>query len=765
MAASSATIDVVLPVHNEGASIADTLREFHRVVMLEGGQPIRFVVCEEGSSDDTVRVLQKIATELPLKLISHPVRKGYSRAVIDGFRGTTSDWVGFIDSDGQCDPADMLRLAALRERADLIMGWRNPRSDPWIRKAMSRAFKAVYRLFFRVPVRDPSCPYLLINRAGLAKILSGNVGILKQGFWWEFLARAVRAKLRIVETPVRHRARASGVTQIYRPAKLPRIAAEHLLGLFRLRRELDACRKPAWRNALAWCWLALGALAALWSHAAMATSAFGVNFFDESLRLLQVIYAAHGLTPYADYGFLYPPGFAWFYGKLLRLREPESVVAVIAVVNLLLVVACAGQLMRLAPNRRRLLGGTVLLMLGGVIPVASKLSGQEPATLILLPIAMLLLVEVMTRGLSTARVAALVGVATIGTLIRWDWILTASVLEAGGAAAVWLAAGMIRLEPGQSAQVRQAAASLWWAALAALAGVSLAVAVLAGHALAIGTWAETRLFVFDLPLLILPYRRLPLPLPLDKNLQWFVDITAMTLIALAALLARVKTRAGLVYFLEGGTLLVPCVALLPYTFTRANFFHFLPLSVLLIVTCLTAFTLWRSPAARWALLIALGITATPTLSIALHYVVSTGVVPQADIHLQKTRELTAGCTDLFPTDARSLFVGQVSYERFLANLPVLYLSRPDLRPATPFISDEPGVQNSCALGSRIAADLTRARRPLVVVLDTKPWNPEDNLTRVMTSCGKIEAAIATLPAVELGTCRVHDRIFRVTVVR
>jgi hypothetical protein len=35
--------------------------------------------------------------------------------VIDGFLATTSDWVGFIDSDGQCDPADMLRLAALRD--------------------------------------------------------------------------------------------------------------------------------------------------------------------------------------------------------------------------------------------------------------------------------------------------------------------------------------------------------------------------------------------------------------------------------------------------------------------------------------------------------------------------------------------------------------------------------------------------------------------------------------------------------------------------
>ena len=243
MAAGPDIIDIVLPVHNEGASIAATLREFHRVVMLEGGQPIRFVICEDGSSDDTVPALQKLATELPIKLISDPMRKGYSRAAIDGFRGSTSDWVGFIDSDGQCDPADLFVLAALRDGHDLVMGWRNPRSDPWIRKVMSGAFKAVYRLFFRVPVHDPSCPYLLINRTGLEEILSGNVGILKQGFWWEFLARAVAVNLRIAEAPVRHRVRASGVTQVYRPAKVPRIAAEHLLGLYRLRRELDARRR------------------------------------------------------------------------------------------------------------------------------------------------------------------------------------------------------------------------------------------------------------------------------------------------------------------------------------------------------------------------------------------------------------------------------------------------------------------------------------------------------------------------------------------
>ena len=200
-------IDVVVPVHNEGSTIGATLREFYNKVAVASKIPIRFVVCEDGSSDNTPAVLKSLTGELPLKLISDPVRKGYSSAVIDGLRATESEWVACIDSDGQCDPDDFAQLASLRDGADLVMGWRNLRSDPWIRKAMSRAFKTIYHMVFRVPVRDPSCPYLLINRAALKKILSGSVGILKQGFWWEFLARAGATNLRIVETPVHHRPR------------------------------------------------------------------------------------------------------------------------------------------------------------------------------------------------------------------------------------------------------------------------------------------------------------------------------------------------------------------------------------------------------------------------------------------------------------------------------------------------------------------------------------------------------------------------------
>ena len=236
------SIDIVLPVHNEAESIGSTLTEFHRVVSSENRIPIRFIVCEDGSRDNTVEVLQQLCQELPILLLTEKGRKGYSRAVIDGFKASTSDLVGFIDSDGQCDPVDFRAFVEAHQTGDydLVFGYRNPRQDHPVRILMSNLFGLVYRSIFSIPLRDPSCPFLLVRQDALREILRGNLGILKQGFWWEFVARSVGAGLRIKEIPVKHRVRSAGQTQVYLPTKVPRIAYEHLKGLFQLKRELNA---------------------------------------------------------------------------------------------------------------------------------------------------------------------------------------------------------------------------------------------------------------------------------------------------------------------------------------------------------------------------------------------------------------------------------------------------------------------------------------------------------------------------------------------
>ena len=124
--------------------------------------------------------------------------------------------------------------------SDLVVGYRSPRRDHWSRLLMSRLFQVVYKVYFRVDLKDLSSPYLLITRDALTRVINGNLGILKQGFWWEFYARAAAANLRITQVPVSHRSRISGDTQVYKPSAVPRIAYEHIRGLARLKAELNA---------------------------------------------------------------------------------------------------------------------------------------------------------------------------------------------------------------------------------------------------------------------------------------------------------------------------------------------------------------------------------------------------------------------------------------------------------------------------------------------------------------------------------------------
>jgi dolichol-phosphate mannosyltransferase len=236
---TSKRIEVVLPAHNEGESIAQTVREFYHIAHDVQGFPVEFIICEDGSSDNTREVAIGLTDELPVQVFSSVERKGYSRAVVEGLRATKSDLIAFVDGDGQCDPSDFQRLYQALGSHDIIIGRRVPRNDVLARRIMSRAFGVVYRSLFSVAVKDPSCPFLIMRRESIRPLLTDTLGLLSQGFWWEFMARATAAGLSVAEVPVRHRSRTAGKTQIYRARKIPRIAIENLHGLMLLRRELS----------------------------------------------------------------------------------------------------------------------------------------------------------------------------------------------------------------------------------------------------------------------------------------------------------------------------------------------------------------------------------------------------------------------------------------------------------------------------------------------------------------------------------------------
>jgi dolichol-phosphate mannosyltransferase len=224
-------LEILLPVHNEGESIEATIRNIYEELSPTAG--LGFIICEDGSKDNSKEVLTRLAQELPMRLNLSDARKGYSLAVREGMAIVEADYLLCLDSDGQCDPKDFINFWKNRGSAEVVIGWRVHRADTLLRKTFSGIFYFFYQSVFRAPVHDPSCPFVLCRRE-VAHRMSTELFEMKEGFWWEFVARAHRRNLTILEIPVNHRLRASGITQVYQWRRMPGIFFRHLAAIYKI---------------------------------------------------------------------------------------------------------------------------------------------------------------------------------------------------------------------------------------------------------------------------------------------------------------------------------------------------------------------------------------------------------------------------------------------------------------------------------------------------------------------------------------------------
>ena len=115
-------LSVIIPVFNEAAGIDSVVDSVMQIAVQHNWEVI-FV--DDGSSDDSAdRVRSKIDGGR-VKLISHPYNRGYGAALKTGIRAASSPVVATMDSDGQHDPNELLRLEPLAEEYDLVVGRRN----------------------------------------------------------------------------------------------------------------------------------------------------------------------------------------------------------------------------------------------------------------------------------------------------------------------------------------------------------------------------------------------------------------------------------------------------------------------------------------------------------------------------------------------------------------------------------------------------------------------------------------------------------------
>ena len=225
-------LQILMPVYNEAQSIEETIKEIYDTLI--GKIDFQFIISEDGSSDGTKEILKKLKDVYPMILISDNNRKYYSKAVIDGIKKADADYLLIKDSDGQCDPKDILNFWSLKENSDLVNGYRYPRYDFAYRRFISKIFFYLYKILFNVPLRDPSFAYVFMSKKVYSK-LNNFEPLMPDGFFWEFNARAKAFNFSFNEIKINHRKRSSGDTKIYTLKNLPKIAYTNGVGLLKLR--------------------------------------------------------------------------------------------------------------------------------------------------------------------------------------------------------------------------------------------------------------------------------------------------------------------------------------------------------------------------------------------------------------------------------------------------------------------------------------------------------------------------------------------------
>ena len=172
---------------------------------------VSVLVIDDNSPDGTGELADRLASKHANVDVLHRERKeGLGPAYLAGFGQALADGAELIlemDCDFSHDPADVPRLIAAAESADLVLGSRyveggSVRNWGLVRRAISSGGSLYARLVLGVGIRDLTGGFKCYRRAVLETIDLDAITSRGYAFQIETTYRALRAGFRVVEIPI-----------------------------------------------------------------------------------------------------------------------------------------------------------------------------------------------------------------------------------------------------------------------------------------------------------------------------------------------------------------------------------------------------------------------------------------------------------------------------------------------------------------------------------------------------------------------------------
>jgi glycosyltransferase involved in cell wall biosynthesis len=229
-------LSVFLPSHNEEGNVERVVKsylaELPRVT-----DDYEVIVVNDGSRDRTGEIADRLAaSDAHVKVVHHPVNRGYGGAVISGIRAATKPYVLLCDGDGQFDPADIERMTPFVPEYDVVAGRRARRADHLMRRINGKAWTTLVRVLLGITITDIDCGFKLFKREKLDGMELRAHGAMIST---ELMARLAGRGAKVKEVDVQHLPRLTG-EQSGANLKVVARAFKELIALYR---ELKAERR------------------------------------------------------------------------------------------------------------------------------------------------------------------------------------------------------------------------------------------------------------------------------------------------------------------------------------------------------------------------------------------------------------------------------------------------------------------------------------------------------------------------------------------
>jgi len=232
---------VCLPTYNERENVERMVRALHAL-------GVHVLVIDDGSPDGTGDIADALARELEgVSVLHRPHKEGLGPAYLAGFHRALADGAELIlemDCDFSHDPADVPRLLAAAEEADLVLGSRYVEgggTENWgaVRRFISRGGSLYAQVLLGLPVRDMTAGFRCYRRAVLEALPLDEIHSKGYAFQIEMTYRTLRKGFSVHEIPITFVDRLEGGSKMSRAIvvegvwKVPALRFDALRGRLR----------------------------------------------------------------------------------------------------------------------------------------------------------------------------------------------------------------------------------------------------------------------------------------------------------------------------------------------------------------------------------------------------------------------------------------------------------------------------------------------------------------------------------------------------